>query len=162
MAGFLTSLIDNYQSHMERERNRPFLEGVMAACAMVATVDGKVSFAERVRVDQILETLEELKIFDPHEGIEIFNVLTDAILENPREGHERAFKAMQHVAQNPASGTLMVRICCAISEADGEKTLADEIEIVSLCSRLGIDPTDCGLYVDQPRENLIDTAPKDT
>ena len=156
MAGFLKNLIDNYQSHMERERNRPFLEGVMAACAMVATVDGEVSFAERVRVDQILETLEQLKGYDPHEGVEIFNLLTDAILANPREGHERAFKAMEFVAKEPENGALMVRICCAISEADGEKTLADQIEIVSLCSRLGIEPTECGLYVDNPPEHLID------
>jgi len=160
MAGFLANLIDNYQTHMERERNRPFLEGVMAACAMVATVDGEVSFAERVRVDQILETLEELKVFDPHEGVEIFNVLTDAILENPKEGHERAFKAMKFVALKPENGALMVRICCAVSEADGKKTLADEIEIVSLCTRLGIEPTDCGLYINRPTENLIDSAPQ--
>ncbi len=80
------------------------------------------------------------KIFDPHEGVEIFNVLTDEILANPRQGHERAFKAMEFVAKKPENGALMVRICCAVSEADGKKSLADQIEIVSLCSRLGIEP----------------------
>jgi len=156
MAGFLQNLVDNYQTHMERQRNRPFLEGVMAACAMVATVDGEVSFAERVRVDQILGTLEQLKIFDPHEGIDMFNELTDAILSNPKDGHERAFSAMAQVAKEPENGALMLRICCAVSEADGEKTLADQIEIVSLCSRLGIDPVDCGLYVNGDPKDLVD------
>ncbi|MEK9723008.1 MAG: hypothetical protein VW405_05925 [Rhodospirillaceae bacterium] len=80
MSGFLQGLIDNYQAHLDRARNRPFLEGAMAACAMVATVDGEVSFAERVRVDQILGTLERLQGFD--EGIDIFNEFTDAILKN--------------------------------------------------------------------------------
>jgi len=155
MSGFLQNLMDNYQTHMERQRNRPFLEGVMAACAMVATVDGDVSFAERVRVDQILGTLGQLKIFDPHEGIDIFNDLTDAILGSPKEGHERAFAAMAAIASEPENGALMLRICCAVSEADGEKTLADQIEIVSLCSRLGIDPADCGLYIDGNAEDLV-------
>jgi len=39
---------------------------------MVATTDGKVSFAENVRIDQILQTLDRLKVFDPHEGVDIF------------------------------------------------------------------------------------------
>jgi tellurite resistance protein TerB len=146
MAGILKSLVDNYQAHLERQRNRPFLDGVMAACALVATADGEVSFAERVRVDQILATLDALKVFDPHEGIDIFNEFTDAILANPAEGHETAFQAMADVAQDAENGALMVRICCAISEANGEKSLADQIEITSICSRLGLDPGNCGIY----------------
>ncbi len=155
MAGILKSLIDNYQTHMERERNRPFLEGVMAACAMVAAADGEVSFAERVRVDQIMETLEALKVFDPHDGVNLFNEFTDAILAHPRQGHETAFEAMRKVADDPESGALMLRICCAVSEADGEKSLTDQIEIVSLCTRLGIEPTECGLYTDGSPDELI-------
>lgn len=146
MPGILKSLVDNYQTHLERQRNRPFLEGVMAACALVATADGEVSFAERVRVDQILATLDALKVFDPHEGIDIFNEFTDTILANPAEGHETAFQAMADVAEDAGNGALMVRICCAVSEANGEKSLADQIEITSICSRLGLDPGNCGIY----------------
>ena len=159
MTGFLRNLIDHYQAHMERQHNRPFLEGVMAACALVATADGDVSFSERVRVDQILETLETLKVFDPHEGVDLFNEFTDAILAHPEDGHERAFQVMQRIAREPSNGALMVRICCAVSEANGDKSLSDQIEIVSLCSRLGIEPKDCGLYTDRPLENLIPDTP---
>jgi tellurite resistance protein TerB len=146
MASILKSLVDNYHTHMQRQRTRPFLEGVMAACALVATADGEVSFAQRVRVDQILETLDALKVYDPHEGIDIFNEFTDAILENPQAGHETAYQAMAGVARNVDDGALMVRICCAVSEANGEKSLVDQIEITSLCSRLGLDPDKCGIY----------------
>ncbi len=146
MASILKSLVDNYHAHMQRQRTRPFLEGVMAACALVATADGEVSFAQRVRVDQILETLDALKVYDPHEGIDIFNTYTDAILANPKAGHETAYQAMANVAQNADDGKLMVRICCAVSEANGEKSLVDQIEITSLCSRLGLDPGECGIY----------------
>ena len=146
MSGILKSLVDNYQSHMERQRNQAFLNGVMAACALVATADGQVSFAQRVRVDQVIETLDALKVFDPHEGVNIFNEFTDEILKEPKLGHENAFQAMAEIARVPENGALMVRICCAVSAANGEKSLADQIEITSLCSRLGLDPGECGIY----------------
>ena len=131
----------------------------MAACALVATVDGEVSFAERVRVDQILETLESLKVFDPHDGVNLFNEFTDAILAHPEDGHEGAFRVMERIAQDSNNGALMLRICCAVSEANGEKSLADQIEIVSLCTRLGIEPRDCGLYTDRSPEELVPGTP---
>lgn len=154
MAGIIQSLKRNYLSHMERQKNRPFLEGVMAACAMVATADGEVSFAERVRVDQILQSLQQLKVFDPHEGIDIFNDFTDLILEHPATGHETAFLAMDRIARNADNGALMLRICIAICQADSGERMADQIEIVSLCSRLGLDPTDLGLYVDKTADEI--------
>ena len=147
MSGFIESLKNSYLSRMERQKNRPFLEGVMAACAMVATADGNVSFAERVRVDQILQSLKQLQVFDPHEGIDIFNDFTDAILEHPATGHETAFLAMERIAKDPENGELMLRICMAICEAS-DNAIADQIEIVTLCSRLNLSAENLGLYID--------------
>ena len=62
MSRFLNHLTKLYQDQVERYRNRPFLKATMAACALVAVADGKVSFSQRVRVDQILETLDKLKV----------------------------------------------------------------------------------------------------
>ncbi|MBO6520008.1 MAG: tellurite resistance TerB family protein [Rhodospirillales bacterium] len=155
MGGVIASLSGKLQERLERQRNRPFLEGVMAACALVATTDGEVSFAEQVRVDQILQTLDKLKVFDPHEGVEIFREFTDAILENPHEGHARAIAAVAAISGDVEAGALLLRICLAVSEADGEVSLADQIEIVSMCSRFGIDPADCGLYIDMPADEFL-------
>ncbi len=155
MGGVIASLSDKFQERLERQRNRPFLEGVMAACAVVATTDGEVSFAEQVRVDQILQTLDKLKVFDPHEGVDIFRNFTDAILEHPHEGHDKALAAVAAVSEDLEAGALLLRICLAVSEADGDVSLADQIEIVSLCSRFGIDPADCGLYIDMSAEEFL-------
>ena len=159
MSGVLGNLIANYHTHMERQANRSFLEGVMAACALVASADGKISFGERVRVDQILQTLEKLRMFDPHEGVDIFNEYADLILDHPATGHETAFLAMEKIAREPENGNLMVRICVAVSEANGENRLADQIEIVTLCSRLGLDPAHCGLYTDKSTDDILDNEP---
>jgi len=150
---FLGTLINNFQDGLERNRNRPFLKATMAACALVATADGRVSLGERVRVDQILETLEALKIFDPHEAVDLFNEFADAILDSPKSGHEKALEALADGAGGVETNSLIIRVCCAISEvkhdqADNTFFAADQIEIVSLCSRLGVDAKACGLYVE--------------
>lgn len=160
MGSVIASLTGIFQERLERQRNRPFLEGVMAASALVATTDGDVSLAEQVRVDQVLETLEQLRIFEPHVGVDIFREYTDAILENPELGHENAMEAIAKIATNPETGALLVRVCIAVSEADGDLSLADQIEIVSICTRFGIDPADCGLYIDMPVDEFLANHPK--
>jgi len=152
VANFLATLLDQYNEEMTRHRNRPFLRGVMAACALVATTGGTVSFPDRVRVDQILETLEALRVFDPHEGVDLFNEFAYAIKAHPAKGHREAVAAVCAAAAKPETAELMVRICLAVSEADGRVTLADQIEIVSLCSILGVEPLKFGLY----REGAVD------
>lgn len=156
MPGFLETLKESYHEHLQRQRQRPFLRACMAACARVAIADGEVTFPERVRVDQILETLEDLKVFDPHEGVELFNEFVEDILAHPKDGCDRALEAMREGAADDESATLLIRVCCAVSEANGEKHLTDQIEIVSLCAQLGVEPRDLGLYVERSPEAVLD------
>ena len=60
----------------------------MAACALIAISDGEITFSERIRVDQIVETLDALKVFDPHEAVDLFNDFTAAIRKSPKHGRE--------------------------------------------------------------------------
>ncbi len=146
MSGFLGVLKDQYHTHMERHHNLPFLKATMAACALVATADGKVSFSERVRVDQIIETLESLQVYDPHEAVNIFVDYCEAILSSPRDGHPKVLSQLDVVKDNPETAALLIRICLAVAEANGKTSLVDQIEIVTLCSILELDPGHFGLY----------------
>ncbi|MDX1514660.1 MAG: TerB family tellurite resistance protein [Gammaproteobacteria bacterium] len=161
MTGFLDSLLNDYRTQMERHRNRPFLKASMAACALAAVADGAPTLSERIRVDQILETLEALKIFDPHEGVELFNEYSRAILESPKEGREYALADVRNAAGDPETANLMVRMCLAVAEAKGEKSLVDQIEIVMLCSILGVEPKQAGLYTDRTPEDILEDPGKD-
>jgi tellurite resistance protein TerB len=130
----------------------------MAGAALVATADGDVRFGERIRLDQILETLEALKVYDPHEGVELFRDYSEAILTLPREGHRAAVQISRDADLDDKAKELIVRICYAISEineVEGAKSLEDQIEIVSLCSRLEIDPGVCGLYTDSAPDDIL-------
>lgn len=153
--GFLQSLTTLYHKEVERHHNLPFLKAVMAACALVAIADGKVTLGQRARVDQILETLDALKVFDPHEGVELFNGFIDAIFEKPEAGRDEALKAILAVAQDAKTARLLIRICCAVSEANTETRLADQIEIVMLCSRLGVEPEDCDLSLEKTLDEMF-------
>lgn len=146
MSGFLASLLDDYQLEVERLRKRPFLKASMAACALAAVADGAPTLSERIRVDQILETLEALKIFDPHQGVDLFNEYSNAILQSREDGHKKALDAVRAVSGNPDCAALLLRMCLAVAEAKGEKTRMDEIEIAAVCEVLGIDYEDIGLY----------------
>jgi tellurite resistance protein len=148
MAGFLKTLKTIFEEQAQRHRNRQFLEASMAACALVAMADGVVSFSQRVRVDQVMETLEELKVFDPHDGVNLFNEYAEAIMESPRKGRERALRALETEAEVPEKANLLIRICLAVSEVGGQIPLPEQVEIVALANRLGVDPGACGLYTD--------------
>ena len=47
MAGFLSTLMGVFREQLERNRNRPFLRATMAASALVAMAEGRVTFPER-------------------------------------------------------------------------------------------------------------------
>jgi len=148
MPGLLHALSQRLRNRLERHHNLPFLKAMMAACAVVAIADGSIAFSQRIRIDQILETLETLKAFDPHEGVELFNHYAEAILADPKAGHTEAIKDIRPMAKDPDIARLLVRACRAVSEASGEISLVEKIELITLCSLLGVEPADCGLDPD--------------
>lgn len=154
--GLLGQLIERCHVHLEQHKHRPFLEAAMAACALVSTADGVVDECEVDRVDIILKTLQDLKVFDHTEGVELFRDFSDAILAAPKHGRALAWKPIARIAPDKEAVESIVRICLAVSRSHEELSLVDQIEIVSLCSRLGVVPENCGLYVDDdPRKTLF-------
>ena len=149
MTNMMKRLGERYREALQRHRNLPFLKATMSAAALVAMSNGRVSFAQRVRTDQVLETLDELKVFDPHEGVELFNDIIAHIQASPKEGRALAIRNIDTAAQDEDTKRMILRICMAISEVGGQISRVEQIEIVSLCSHLELDPKGCGLYVDE-------------
>jgi len=145
MSGLLNNFTHLFNESQKKKQNRPFLNAAMAACAMISMSEGEVRFCDRIRLDQILSALERLKIFDPHEGVEIFNDYTRKIGASPKEGHAKAVAAVKKVATDKTTAELIVRLCLAISLSDGKTSMVEQIEIVSLCSLLGVDAELLGL-----------------
>ena len=155
MSGMLDNLKRFFQDRSEKEHNRPFLEAAMAACAMVSASEGQVSFADRIRVDQIMETLAQLKVFNPQEGVDLFNHYTGGILASSKEGREAALKTIKTVTSDPETAELLIDLCLAVSLSDGVTSLVEHIEIVSLCGLIGVDPDKIGLDTEQVLARFI-------
>jgi tellurite resistance protein len=145
MSGILDNLKSFFQSRAEKEQNRPFLEAAMAACAMVSASEGQVSFADRIRVDQIMDTLTQMKVFSPQEGVDLFNDYTAMILASPKAGRESALSTIRAVTSDLETAELLIDLCLAVSLSDGVTSLVEHIEIVSLCGLIGVDPDKIGL-----------------
>ena len=126
---------------IERHRHRGFLEAAMAACALVAAADGHASFRERSRIDGILESLEGLRVFDPHEGVDAFDRYLERLEIQPEAGRREAVEAVRRqIDEDPAQGPLLLRLCRVISEANGEPSSEKRRAIADLCAELGLEP----------------------
>lgn len=144
MSGFLASLVDNFQEQMERHRNRPFLRAVMAACAYVSLGDGVVTLVERMRMDRVLETLDSLQVFDPHEGVDLFNEFVDTLRDSPDEGERHILRAIdEEVALGQEKAALLIRVCLAVSERPEGIPAPEKARIEALCHHLGVDGDVC-------------------
>lgn len=144
MSEFIRSVAQLYSGQLMRYRNRPFLRAAMAGCALVAMANGSVSLRERMRVDRIMETLDALKVFDPHEGVVLFNEFVEALRDDPAEGRRRALEVItREVADEPEKAGLLARICLAVSERDGAIAPEQRREVADLCRCIGVAPGFC-------------------
>ena len=141
----LGSLKASIRKEVERHRNRPFLEATMAASALVAIADGKVTFSERHRIDQILENLEELRIFDVHEAIDLLNRHLERLGTSPRSGKTDALAAVTKIKDDPDAGRLLIKICVSISNADGDFSAAEHDQVDEICAQLGHTLAEAGV-----------------
>jgi tellurite resistance protein len=139
MSGIIATLVDSYREQIERHRNRPFLRAAMASCALATMSNGVVSLRERVRVDQVLATLDALQVFDPHEGVELFNEFIEAFRASEEDGRRLALTAIEdEAAQEPGKAELLIRISVAVCA--GKEGVSEEFrqQIAALCDRLGV------------------------
>ena len=155
MSGILDNLKAFFQARNAKQQDRPFLEAAMAACAMVSASEGQVSFADRIRVDQIMDTLTQLKVFSAQEGVDLFSHYTAMILASPKAGRESALSTIRAVTTDMETAELLIDLCLAVSLSDGVTSLVEHIEIVSLCGLIGVDPDKIGLDTEQVLARFI-------
>ena len=148
MAKLLKGLRDGIRAELARHRNRPFLEAAMAASALVAAADGEISFSERQRMDQVLETLDDLRVFDVHQAVDLFNGFVDAMRDDMDEGVAKALKAVGRIAGNAEAMRLLVRICIAVARADGEFSDPERDRIHQICRLFNLKPAEFDLAWD--------------
>ncbi len=133
-------MLEALRQGMGRHQRRAFWEATIAVCALVAAPHGKVSFATRVRIDHILDSLPDLKVFDVNEFVELFDRFVDEFRVSPRKARSRALDVIRKGAGDTEEAELLARIAFAVADTE---TVAGEVDlepIKSLCNALGVDP----------------------
>ncbi len=144
----LEKLSDSLFTTAERSRSRAFLDAAMAASALVATANGDVSFAQRSRLDALLDSVEPLKAHDAHDAADLFRIFADNILAHPEEGRARALKAVGCLDDDGEAAQLLLRIACAMARADGAYSRPGRAQIRKIAETLGI----CESAIDDDEE----------
>jgi len=133
-------VFERFRLELNQHKQRPFLEAVAAACALVATADGEVSFSERARLDTVIESLSQLRLFDPHEVVDAFDEHV-AQLADDDDGVAAMLKVISAGTRAEGAADLLLRISAAMSLADGRDS-SDEHEIIhKICAALQLPDT---------------------
>lgn len=139
MPALFRQITDSLRGEIAKHRNRPFLEAAMAASASIAIADGVVSYSERNRVDAILGKLDELRVFDPHTAIDLFNDYLEVLTKDGDAGWAQIRGIIARFS-GKQEAELLIRIALAMSFADGEFSPQERTRVHDLCGALSLAP----------------------
>jgi tellurite resistance protein len=145
VASLIRSAKDAFDRERERLRNRPFLDATMAASALVVMADGEVKFSELSALDDLLESVRELQVYDPHVATDLCRDYVDAIAADAVAGKAKALAAVGRIAGDDEASRLVIQMCLVISRSDGEFSECEVDAVRDLCAALWLDPGDVGL-----------------
>lgn len=126
-------------------RNQEFMEAVVSGCALVAAADGNVSAEEKRKMAGYIQNSAELKVFDMSKVISAFNAAVEKFEFDAEIGHAEALRTIAKISKKPDAGRLLVRVCCAIGNADGSFDEKERAVCRTICRELGLSPADFDL-----------------
>jgi tellurite resistance protein TerB len=123
--------VDKVITEGKKFTNKSFLKATVAACVRVADADGNIDSDEKKKTLGVIQRNQHLKVFKSKDVVKIFNECTDH-LEFDKTIGIGELDAMIVPLKGKPEAALLVRICCAIGEADGtfdddEKKVVKEI-----------------------------------
>ena len=124
---------------IERHRNKPFLEAMMAATALLALADKEIVFSQRLALDFILENVKELKVFDVHQAVNLFREYSKEVQEDFNKARERVLKTVAKFSGDQEKAALLVRACILIAKADGDFSEPEQKVVDELCRVLCLE-----------------------
>ncbi|MEE4379078.1 MAG: tellurite resistance TerB family protein [Candidatus Competibacteraceae bacterium] len=135
----------NLKNEVNKVRNKSFMEGVVAGCALVAYADGVVKPEEKQKMMGFLRTSEALSVFSTDEVINTFEKFAKNFDFDLAVGEANALQAVGKLKSKESEARLMVRVCCAIGAADGDFDESEKAAVRKVCQELGLSFKDFDL-----------------
>lgn len=134
------SLLEKLKTEVERYQNKGFLKAAMAVCALTALADGRVSLSGRYRIDAIIETMERLRIYDPHKAIAILDDFVDDLKADREHAASVLERKISRYAVDYKSARTLLRIAYLVLTADGAISPVKMSAFSKICISLGVEP----------------------
>ena len=135
---------------IERHRNKPFLEAMMSATALLAMADQEIVLSQRLALDFILENVKDLKVFDVHQAINLFRDYSKAAQQDFNKAREGVLKTVAKFSGDQQKATLLVRASILIAKADGDFSEPEQKVVDELCRVLCLESEKvCKLKVEE-------------
>ncbi|MGV8842941.1 MAG: tellurite resistance TerB family protein [Pseudomonas sp.] len=130
---------------ISKYKNREFMEAVVAGCALVAAADGDISASEKQKMIGFIQNSDELKVFDTTLVIDTFNKICGKFEFDAAIGKAEALKLVGQLRSKPDAARLLVRVCCAVGNADGTFDSDEQAACRAICTELNLSPSDFDL-----------------
>lgn len=129
---------ERWSDQVQRLKNRKFLDAAMAAAALVSAADDDVRLSEQVAIDNLLERLERLRVFDPHAGVDIHRDYVGQILANREQGRAQALSRVASFQGDEERGLLILYIGATVARADGNLSPIEMSALGEIAAALGL------------------------
>ncbi len=122
----------------KRSKISPLCRSTVAACAL-ACGDGRLTFAKRSKLDEVLQSLRRIDDFDVHAAVDMFEAFVADCGRDAAAGRQRALEAVAEIAGGTDRAQIVLRAAAAVAGIDGEPSEASRKRIEAIAGRLGLD-----------------------
>lgn len=132
--------VDSAKQGWARFNNRNFKEATMAICARIAAAHGGVDESEKRDVANVINGIDELKVFDPAELYKIFEGYCDQ-LNKGAIGKIVCDRAAAKIKGDAEACAAACQIALMIANSDGCFQPEEQTAFKEICAAMGVDPT---------------------
>ena len=135
------SVIDarkSMNSELQKFRSKDLMQAIVAGATMIAYADVVVSASEKQKLMGYVRNSEQLSVFDTDKVIESFN---QNLSRFEFDSTIASGEALQKIAafKGKPEAHLIVRVCLAIANADGNFDTTEQQALEQICRSLGLD-----------------------
>ncbi|MEF8723709.1 MAG: TerB family tellurite resistance protein [Candidatus Accumulibacter phosphatis] len=125
-------------SEMKKFRSKELLQAIVAGSTMIAYSDGQVSSAEKQKLMGYVRNSEQLSVFESDKVIEAFN---QNLSRFEFDATIASGEALQKIAvfKGKPEAPLIVSVCLAIANADGNLASTEQQTLEQICRALDHD-----------------------
>jgi tellurite resistance protein TerB len=145
LKGKYNEVSSSLRNEVSKIKNKQFLESVLAGTVVVAYADGTVSSEEKTKLMGFIRNNELLSVYDTDVVINGFNKFMSKYEFDRGIGEMECLAVVGKLKGKEPEARLLVRVCCAISAADGDFDESEKKAVRSICSELGLNPADFDL-----------------